>query len=155
MGLTNAIGNLVLKQACQDLIKWQHVCKNNHDLSICINLSAKQFFHSSLLSKVDMILRKLKLQGQNIKFDISETVAIENPKTALQIFRELKRRQVKLCLDNFGTGYSSLTCLHQFPFDEIKIDRSVVANISPTSLHLEHEKSTILLLEQIITLAHQ
>ncbi len=155
MGLTNAIGNLVLKQACKDLIKWRHNDKNRRNLGICINLSAKQFFHPSLIDKVDMILRKLKLQGQNIKFDIAETVAIENPKSALQIFQQLKRRQVKLCLDNFGSGYSSLTCLHQFPFDEIKIDRSVVANISPTNLKLEHEKSAILLLKQMITIAHQ
>ena len=154
MGLTNAIGNLVLKQACQDLKKWQNN-KTQDELGICINLSAKQFFHSSLISKVDMILRKLRLDGRQIKFDIAETVAIENPKTALPIFQQLKRRQVKLCLDNFGTGYSSLTCLHQFPFDEIKIDRSVIANISPTNLNLEHEKSATLLLKQIIAIAHQ
>ena len=155
MGLTNAIGNLVLKQACQDLKKWQHNHQNRWDLGICINLSAKQFFHPSLIDKVDMIIRKLKLQGQNIKFDIAEIVAIENPKSAMQIFQQLKRRQVRLCLDNFGTGYSSLTCLHQFSFDEIKIDRSVVANISPNNLKLKHEKSTILLLKQMITIAHQ
>ncbi len=155
MGLTNAMGNLVFKQACQDLKKWQRSQKAQSNLGVCINLSAKQFFHPSLISKVDTIVRKLKLEGQNIKFDIAETIAIENPKTALPIFQQLKRRQVKLCLDNFGTGYSSLTCLHQFPFDEIKIDRSVVAKISPTSLKLEHEKSANQLLEQIITIASQ
>ena len=155
MGLTNAIGNLVLKQACQDLKKWQHRQKVKSDLSICINLSAKQFFHPSLIDKVDMILRKLKLQGQNIKFDIAETVAIENPTNTLKVFRELQRRRVKICLDNFGTGYSSLTCLHQFPFNEIKIDRSVVANISAANLNLEREKSAMLLLKQTIDIAHQ
>ena len=155
MGLTNAIGNLVLKQACQDLKKWQYSDEDRQNLGICINLSAKQFFHHSLIDKVDMILRKLKLKGQHIKFDISETVAIDNPKTALRVFQQLKRRQVKICLDNFGTGYSSLTCLHQFPFDEIKIDRSIVANVSPENLNLEREKSAILLLKQTISIAHQ
>ena len=155
MGLTNAIGNLVLKQASKDIKKWQHNHKERQNLGICINLSAKQLLHPSLISKVDIILRKIKLKGEHIKFDIAETVAIENPKTARKVFQELKKRQVKLCLDNFGAGYSSLTCLHQFPFDEIKIDRSVIANISPANLNLEHEKSTTLLLEQIITIAHQ
>ena len=155
MGLTNAIGNLVLKQACKDIKKWQHNHKDRRNLGICINLSAKQLFHPSLISKVDIILRKIKLKGEHIKFDIAETVAIENPKTAHKVFQELKKRQIKLCLDNFGAGYSSLTCLHQFPFDEIKIDRSVIANISPANLNLEHEKSATLLLEQIITIAHQ
>ena len=155
MGLNNAIGNLVLKQACQDLRKWQHQQKAQLNLSICINLSAKQFFHHSLIDKVDMILRKLKLRGESIKFDIVETVAIENPNNAIRIFRELQRRRVKICLDNFGSGYSSLTCLHQFPFDEIKIDRSVLADISPANLNLKYEKSATLLLQQIISIAHQ
>lgn len=155
MGLMNAIGNLVLRQACQHIKKWQFDQQAQHNLGICINLSAKQLFHHSLISKVDTILRKIKIQGHQIKFDIAETVAIENPQKALKVFRELKRRKVRLCLDNFGSGYSSLTCLHQFPFDEIKIDRSVVANIASANLNLEHEKSATLLLKQIIAIAHQ
>ena len=155
MGLMNAIGNLVLKQACQQIKKWQRISPDQQNLGICINLSAKQLFHPSLVDKVDMILRKIQIQGQHIKFDLAETVALENPQKALKIFQELKKRRVRLCLDNFGSGYSSLTCLHQFPFDEIKIDRSVLAHIASADLNLEHEKSATLLLKQIITIAHQ
>ena len=155
MGLMNAIGNLGLKQACQDIRKWQHNHQDRHNLGICINLSAKQFFHHSLIDKVDKILRKVKIQGHHIKFDIAETVVLENLQKAGKIFAELKRRKVRLCLDNFGVGYSSLTCLHQFPFDEITIDRSVIANIASQTLNLEQEKFATLLLQQIITLAHQ
>ena len=155
MGLMNAIGNLVLKQACLHIKKWQHNQEDRQDLGICINLSAKQLFHPSLVSKVDMILKKVKIPGQNIKFDIAETVVIENPEITQRIFRELKKRKVQLCLDNFGSGYSSLTCLHQFSFDEIKIDRSVIANIAAKDLDLQQEKSAILLLKQIIAIANQ
>ena len=155
MGLMNAIGNLVLKQACQDIRKWQHNHRDRADLGICINLSAKQLFHSSLISKVDVILRKVKIQGQHIKFDIAENVVIENHQKAKKVLTELKKRKVRLCLDNFGSGYSSLTCLHQFPFDEINIDRSIVANIAKANLNLEQEESATLLLKQIIAIAHQ
>ena len=155
MGLMNAIGNLVLKQACQHIVKWQLNREYPQNLGICINLSAKQLFHKSLVPKIDMILRKIKIQGSQIKLDIAEMVVMENPKQTILLFRELKRRKVKLCLDNFGSGYSSLTCLHQFPFDEIKIDRSVVANIVSANPNLQQEKSAILLLKQIITVAHQ
>ncbi|MGL4884093.1 MAG: diguanylate cyclase domain-containing protein, partial [Waterburya sp.] len=58
MGLMNAIGNLVLRQACHDIKYWQHNYQDQKNLGICINLSAKQLFHPSLITKVDMILRK-------------------------------------------------------------------------------------------------
>ena len=155
MGLMNAIGNLVLKQACKHIQYWQQSNVAHENLGICINLSAKQFFHSSFISKVDLILRKTKLQGAHLKFDIPETVTIEHPTTALKILRELKKRQVRLCLDNFGIGHSSLTCLHRFPFDELKIDRSLIAHIGQDNPNLEQETSATLLFKQIITIAHQ
>lgn len=154
MGLMNAIGNLVLRQACKQIKSWKQKIHQS-DLGICINLSAKQFFHSGLISKVDLILRKTKLQGHHLKFDISETVIIENATNTLKILKELKKRQVKLSLDNFGIGYSSLTCLHRFPFDELKIDRALFAHIGQQIPNLEQETSATLLLKQIITIAHQ
>lgn len=155
MGLMNAIGSLVLKQACKHIRDWQQNYKEQKNLGICINLSAKQLFHPSLLNKVDWILRKSNLQGHHLKFDIAETVILENQDTSLKILRELKKRQVRLSLDNFGIGYSSLTCLHRFPFDDLKIDRSLMAHIGQENPNLKREKYTTLLLEQIITIAHQ
>jgi diguanylate cyclase (GGDEF)-like protein len=155
MGLMNAIGNLVLKQACHHIKYWQHNYQEQKNLGICINLSAKQLFHPSLIAKVDMILKKTKLQGHHIKFDLAETVLLEHPNTALQILQELKKRRVRLCLDNFGVGYSSLTCLHRFPFDELKIDRSLIARIGQEKPDLQQETAATLLLKQIITIAHQ
>jgi diguanylate cyclase (GGDEF)-like protein len=154
MGLMNAIGNLGLKQACHDIKFWQHNYQDQKNLAICINLSAKQLFHPSLIAKVDMILRKTKLQGHHIKFDLAETVTLEQPTNALYILQELKKRQVRLCLDNFGIGYSSLTCLHHFPFDEIKIDRSLMARIGQEKPDLQQETAATLFLKQIITIAH-
>lgn len=154
-GLMNAIGNLVLRQGCHHLKYWQNKHQGYQDLGICINLSAKQLFHPSLIAKIDLILRKTKIQGYHLKFDICEAVVIEQPQTALKIMWELKKRRVKLCLDNFGIGHSSLTCLHRFPFDEIKIDRSLLAHIGKEQPNLQQETSAALLLQQIVAIAHQ
>ncbi|MGF1539064.1 MAG: EAL domain-containing protein [Pleurocapsa sp.] len=155
VGLTTAIGDLVIKQACSYLYYWQKRHEQHKNLTICVNLSPKQLFHPNLIAKIDIILRKTQLQGCYLKFDIAETAILEDLPKAVHILQSIKKRRIKLCLDNFGIGYSSLTCLHRFPFDEIKIDRSLIANIGQEELNLRQEASAILLIEQIITIAHQ
>ena len=55
---------------------------------------------------------------------------------------------IKLCIDDFGTCYSSLSCLHEFPIDTLKIDRSFVNRIGKIAGDTE-------IVQTIITLAHR
>lgn len=132
-GLIIAIGDLIIKKACHQVRLWQQHHPAHKDLNVCLNLSGKQLFHPNLIPKIDLILRKTRLKGRNLKLEIAETAIIENPDLALNVMRKLKQRQIKLSLDNFGVGYSSLTCLHNFPFDNLKIDRSLISKLKPSN----------------------
>jgi diguanylate cyclase (GGDEF)-like protein len=154
-GLIISIGDVVLKQACRQISLWQQRSSLQKNLRISINLSAKQLFEPNLLPKIDLILKKTQLYGRNLKLEISEAAILENEPAALDILPKLKKRQIILSLDNFGTGYSSLTYLHRFPFDNLKIDRSLVNNIQETIPLPAENASKIVLIEQILNLAHQ
>lgn len=128
-GLIVPLGSWVLKKAVYQLKKWHQQFSDLLPLTMSVNLSGRQFSRSDLLAQIDQLLEELELEGSCLKLEITETILVENNKTALEFLLRLKERSVQLCMDDFGTGYSSLSYLHQFPFDVLKIDRSFVNRI--------------------------
>ena len=54
---------------------------------------------------------------------------VEDARNAIETLNQLKELGIGLKIDDFGTGFSSLSYLHRFPFDNIKISRSFIADL--------------------------
>ena len=121
-----ALGQWVLTEACQQLVKWQKQFAANFPLGMSINLSRIQISHPELLPQIDRLLDSLNLDGQNLKLEITESSLMENVSAVTKVLERLKERNIKLCIDDFGTGYSSLSYLRYLPVDTVKIDRSFI-----------------------------
>ena len=67
--------------------------------------------------------------GGQLGLEITETATMQNPTATMDILTRLRVKRIGLSLDDFGTGYSSLTQLYQMPFNEMKIDKSLVMNV--------------------------
>lgn len=132
-GLIAQIGDWVLREACQQLCRWQQGSSLNRDLSISVNLSARQVAQLDLVEQIDQILADTQVNPQALKLEITESVIMENPQFASVMFQELRERQIQLSIDDFGTGYSSLSYLHSFPLNILKIDRSFVQRMTGSS----------------------
>jgi PAS domain S-box-containing protein len=129
-GLIIPIGEWVLNEACRQLAEWRADPEQPAVASVCVNLSRNQLALPGLPALIRRVLATHKLDASMLHLEITESTVMRNPQTTLQTLSELKEIGVKLALDDFGTGYSSLSCLHQFPLDLLKIDRSFIANIS-------------------------
>ena len=57
-------------------------------------------------------------------------VLIDSLERTVEKMGLLKKLGIRFSMDDFGTGYSSLSYLRRLPFDELKIDRSFVMDIS-------------------------
>ncbi|MGE4431052.1 MAG: EAL domain-containing protein [Sphingobium sp.] len=115
-----AIGEWVLREACQEAVLW------TKDETIAVNLSAVQLTQTGLPELVAQILLETGLPPRRLELEITETAIIADKARALHILRKLKGMGISIAIDDFGTGYSSLDTLNSFPFDKIKIDKSFV-----------------------------
>ena len=96
---------------------------------VSINLSGQSLTDNELTDYVIDEINKYHIAPECICFEITETAAIHDTRSAHNIFRQLKSRGFKLSLDDFGTGLSSFSYLRDMPVDFLKIDGSFVRTI--------------------------
>lgn len=145
-GMIVPIGEWVLYQACRQLAEWQKKFSYKKQLTVSVNLSAKQLMHPNLLKQVRDVLKETKLYPSCLNLEVTESMVMSNPDLALEVLSELRSLGVRLSTDDFGTGHSSLSYLSRFPFERLKIDRSFIGR-------MDTDKKSEEIVRTIITLA--
>jgi len=128
-GLIIEIGRWVLERACRQAREWQ---QKHHalDLTISVNLSARQLRDARLVADVAATLRDTGLAPRSLTLEITETVLMDNSGGAIDPLHQLKALGVRLAIDDFGTGYSSLNYLRSLPVDIVKIDKAFIDGVA-------------------------
>jgi diguanylate cyclase (GGDEF)-like protein len=127
-GLIEALGALVLTDACQSLAHWRLDVPAAAELYVCVNVSARQLRDPTLPDQVRTALAENGLPAQALCLELTESILMENLGEAERL-NELRDLGVRLSIDDFGTGYSSLSYLKRFPLDYVKIDRAFVEGL--------------------------
>jgi diguanylate cyclase (GGDEF)-like protein/PAS domain S-box-containing protein len=127
-GLVLALGEWVLRKACQQLVNWA-ARPETASLEIAVNVSARQFHHPGFVAQVLAALGPDGADARHLKLELTETSVLENVDDTIAKMKQLKTQGVTFALDDFGTGYSSLAYLRQLPLDMLKIDRSFVTDL--------------------------
>jgi diguanylate cyclase (GGDEF)-like protein len=125
-GLIVPIGTWVLREACRQAAEWNRRRPETEQLSISVNLSARQLQQPHLPQLVAEILAATGLAGRCLTLEITESQLINDVDTTVTRLEQLKALGVRLAIDDFGTGYSSLAYLRRFPIDILKIDKLFV-----------------------------
>jgi diguanylate cyclase (GGDEF)-like protein/PAS domain S-box-containing protein len=143
-GFIIPLGKWVLKTACQQLHQWQGMGLS--ELTMGVNLSAKQLRDKDLVTDVKQIVEEAQIAYQALELEITETAAMENMDITQSILSCFQDMGINLALDDFGTGYSSLGYLKRLPFHTLKIDQSFVRDL------ITHSKD-VAIVNAIISLA--
>jgi diguanylate cyclase (GGDEF)-like protein/PAS domain S-box-containing protein len=131
-GLIMPIGLWVLQTACAQLKQWQN-SPLTRDLTLAVNVSAKQFHQADFVSQVQRVLQQNGARPSLLKLELTESTVLGNVEDTISKMREIKTLGVSFSMDDFGTGYSSLQYLKRLPLNQIKIDQSFVRDITTDS----------------------
>lgn len=102
---------------------------NTRTLPLSLNISPVHFSHPDLLVQtIRGLLERYRVDPENLIFEITESAYIHNIDVVNRVIDELHRDRIRISMDDFGSGYSSLSNLKDINFDEVKLDRTFIAN---------------------------
>jgi len=143
-GLIVRLDEWALEQACWQAAQWHRSGLGN--LSVAVNLSARDFRHRKVEDMVAAVLRRTGLDPRLLELELTESLAKDDPDGTRATLLDLKEMGVHSSIDDFGTGYSSLNSLATLPFDRLKIGKSFVERIA--------DRRQYALITSVIALGH-
>ncbi len=111
------------------------------DLSVAINLSARNLADQHLPAMMDDLLRTWGVGPSKLRLEMTESVVMASDWQ--KVLERLHELGLSVAIDDFGVGYSSLAYLQRLPVDEIKVDKSFVADMVDNPDNAAIVRSTI------------
>lgn len=144
--LTAEVGDRLLEQACRQVRRWQD--DGLPYLRVALKPAAAQFRRADLVEIVRRILQDAGLKANRLELALGEDILLDDVQAAQERLAALRKLGVRIAVEGFGRGYASLSYLRRLPFDRIRIDESLTAEVEPGGAGTEIARS-------IISIAHR
>ncbi len=143
MGMIHDLTEIVVESVLKDLSDWEE--QGSDLLKVSIHLSGREFNEVQIQSLLTPILNAER--AHQIEFELTESYLMSHAEIVLTLLHSIRKTGITLSVDDFGTGYSSLSYLKRFPIDKLKIDQSLVRDISD-------DKSDRAIVSAVVALGH-
>jgi diguanylate cyclase (GGDEF)-like protein len=140
------IDTWVLNTATRQYQKW--LSQGSDPLELSFNISAGQLMNRKFPQIVEAALSDSDMDPRLLVLEFSEDAIIRSAAVAFRTLTRLSHMGVRISIDDFGLGYASLNQLKIYPFNGLKIDRSLISNIDKET----YDKT---ILKAIIAMAHE
>jgi diguanylate cyclase (GGDEF)-like protein len=140
--LIAAVDSWVIGAACRQAAGW-----HRQELSIAVNLSARDLQHDHVITAISDALHTTGLAPQRLVVELTETTLMSGNCAVSANLARIQGLGVRVAIDDFGTGYSSLSYLRDLPATILKIDQSFVSV-------LDNDPTAAAIVGAIITMGH-
>ena len=117
----------VIDEALRQCREWD---EEGRRLAVAVNVSTRNLIDTDFPDQVGALLSKWDIDPARLELEITETAIVADMFRMRGVLERLGAMGLRLSVDDFGTGYTSLGYLRRLPINELKIDRSFVANMT-------------------------
>lgn len=140
-GLISALTQWVIQESFR--ISKQLKKSTGTSVHLSINISASDLSNAGFAASVVQQLSESEVNASEFTLEVTETAHNRNQSVFRDNLMKLSEAGFCLAIDDFGTGYSSLTYVSEFPFAELKVDRSLVTSMVTSDRQQKIIRATI------------
>lgn len=125
--LMHQLSSFMLTSVIKQLAIWH---QEGHKIFASVNLSAKDAIDRELPAFIEKLLLDNQIEPRYLKLEFTERACLSDQSKSIEVLNQLSKLGVKISIDDFCSGYTSFMYLTTFPINEIKIEKSIVLNMS-------------------------
>ncbi|MCQ2573281.1 MAG: EAL domain-containing protein [Treponema sp.] len=122
------ISDIMIQKTCDFINETQLFDKGIQTVNV--NLSMIQCMYEGIIDHICDILEKNHISPTLIRFEITESVAVNDEVRFTKLLEEMTERGIEYALDDYGTGYSNTSKILNHSFSEIKFDKSIIDSMN-------------------------
>ena len=145
-GFIIQLGAQVIELACSQLAVWK---SEGRVTQVSVNVSALQLGQPDFSDQVLATLQRHGLAADQLELEITETAILDQEQLAIASLQRLREAGVGISLDDFGKGYAGFAHLNALPVGKLKIDRSLISELSNSHDDSPIVSSTIALAKRL------
>lgn len=139
----NVITEWLFKNACRQFLHWRSL--NFKPMMLGIPISIKQLENSHFIYRLSQILIELDFKPEWLLLEIKESFSPLSSQILEKAFNMLHYIGMNLAIEDFGSGNFSLVHLKSIPVHYLKLDSSLIADITENQQAVSLIKSVLVL----------
>lgn len=145
--LISRLTDLVIQKVCSQISYWTQAGITK--VPVAINISLIDFNQVDFLPKLVKYLADYNVKPYQIELELTETCLDANPTHSLKLMRILQSWGFIISVDDFGVGYSNIARLADYPINKLKLDRSLICQITKSSRQKSLVKAIHVMCEEL------
>lgn len=145
--MINRLSHLIIQKVCAQIAQWTKLGLTT--VPVAINISLIDFNQADFMSKLVKHLADFDVKPSQIELELTETSLEESQTHSLKLMQTLQAWGFIISVDDFGTGYSNIARLADYPINKLKLDRSLISQITSSTRQKSLVKAIHVMCEEL------